>query len=147
MAKTFQKILENDSFLKMRFTVRRIYRLWHKIIGRLFELKAVDGSEQRDLRLIMQIIVHMEMCPSVFIIVTAQAAACDKALKVLEYKLDDFSIKSLCRLDNGKRYSFHMAFSINSRSRIIVALLRLETADALKCTSGAICVSFKPLKK
>ena len=51
--------------------VRRIYRLWHKIIGRLSELKAVDGSEQRDLRLIMQIIVHMEMCTSIFIIVAA----------------------------------------------------------------------------
>ena len=49
--------------------VRRIYRLRHKIIGRLFELEAVYGSEQRDFRLIMQVIVHMEMCTSIFIIV------------------------------------------------------------------------------
>ena len=55
----------------MRLTVRRIYRLWHKIIGGLFELKAVDGSEQRDLRLIMQVIVRMEMCTPIFIIITA----------------------------------------------------------------------------
>ena len=51
--------------------VRHIYRLWHKIIGRLFELKAVDGSEQRDLRLIVQVIVHVEMCTPIFIIVAA----------------------------------------------------------------------------
>lgn len=118
--------------------VRRIYRLWHKIIGGLFELKAVDGSEQCDLRLIMQVIVHMEMCTSVFIIVAAQAAACNKALKVLEYKLNGFSVKSLCRLDDIKRYSLHGAFSINSRSRLVAALLRRETADALICTNGAI---------
>lgn len=57
--------------IEQRLTVRRISRLWHKIIGRLFELKVVDGSEQRDFRLIIQIIVHMKMCISVFIIVTA----------------------------------------------------------------------------
>lgn len=101
-------------------------------------MKAVDGSEQRNLRLIMQVIVHMEMCTPVFIIVTTQAAACDKALKVLKYKLDGFSVKSLCRLDDIKRYSLHGAFSINSRNRFVAALLRRETADALICTSGAI---------
>ena len=58
-------------YKEMRLTVRRISLLWHKIIGRLSELKAVYGSEQRDLRLIMQVIVHMEMCIPIFIIITA----------------------------------------------------------------------------
>ena len=77
--------------------------LRHKIIGRLSKLKTGDGSEQRDLRLVVEVIIHTGAYISRFVGAVYQTLACYEALKMTGHKLNSFGVKLFRRFDNCKR--------------------------------------------
>lgn len=81
-------------------------KLRRKVIGRLPELEAVNGSKQGHLRLIVEIVIYNGAC-SKLVNTVAQTLAYDKALKVAEHRANGLRVKGFRRSDNREWHPSH----------------------------------------
>ena len=110
-------------------------------------MEMFNGPEQRDFRLLAEIIVHIGACVSVFIGTVTQTPACDKALKMTEHKINGPRLKSFRRLDNGEWHPLHGMLPNRSRSFATAALRRRVTVAWLILNCWAIFLTVRPKKK